>query len=269
MSPPFTCPICRNEESGFNRQSNPLILHCTSCGHFRLNPDYYQIGEIEAHYDDVYAGFRDDLYFSNVISNEIEKEFVPRMPPPARILDVGCGNGEFLAQAQKEGYQVEGIDISEAAAGLCRSKGLDAVSGDFLETEFTRSFSFITLWDVIEHLPKPIAFIQKAFQILKPEGVLVLKTPSPGMNTMRIAQRFPRLRGGLIHFPDHIQFFTKSSLDYALKHAGFTSIQWLPSKNFRSQKKGGGLKKMVYRRGKKALGKICRDQNLYCFARKP
>ena len=76
----------------------------------------------------------------------------------------GMADRELLAAAAEAGFEAHGLDISEAAAEMCRARGLRAVSGDFLTAETDAPFDVITMWDVIEHLPDPVSFVRRAVE---------------------------------------------------------------------------------------------------------
>lgn len=102
-------------------------------------------------------------------------------PEPARLLDIGCGNGEFLAAATRMGWRVHGIEPDTQAAAACRVQGFEVFEGtlDAFAGAHEGCFDAITSSNCIEHVPDPGQFIEKAFSLLKPGGRLWLATPNP------------------------------------------------------------------------------------------
>lgn len=103
------------------------------------------------------------------------------------ILDIGCGEGEFLSFLQDSGYTaLEGFDLSAENVELCRQRGLAFVRQfDALklkEWNGAPGYGAIYALDLIEHLPKQDAagFLQAARELLLPGGFLVLQTPNMG-----------------------------------------------------------------------------------------
>ena len=96
------------------------------------------------------------------------------------LLDIGCSTGLFLAKARAAGWQVRGNEYSADSAQVARSThGLDVVSGALQANSFpAASFDVVTLWDVLEHVPDPQATLRLARGLLKPGGLLVVKTPN-------------------------------------------------------------------------------------------
>lgn len=206
------CPVCSGDRSKLTAALRSSELYeCCGCGHRFISLASLPV-ELESLYGSEYAGFRSDSVFQAVIREEIASNFIPRIPPPGRILDVGCGNGEFLAAAGEAGYIATGIDTSPTAVAHCENRGLNAQVGDFVNLRTNGEFDFTTMWDVIEHLPGPQAFVQRAFELLRPGGYLAIKTPCNTARTVQVVRAFLRLAGGLLHVPSHIQFFDRHTL---------------------------------------------------------
>lgn len=96
------------------------------------------------------------------------------------LLDIGCSTGLFLAKAGAAGWIVRGNEYSADSAAVARAThGLDVVSGALQADSFAAgSFDVVTLWDVLEHVPDPQSTLRLAAALLKPGGLLVVKTPN-------------------------------------------------------------------------------------------
>lgn len=213
-----------------------------------------------------YAGYRPDLKFTNTATAVTDAELTPRVPPPACILDVGCGAGDFMAVATAVGYQVEGIDISEASAAICRSRGLNARAANFLTCDFANQFDLITMWDVVEHLRDPASFFCRARELLTDRGYLFAKIPGFGDLSVGLSHLWPRAAGTLLGAPSHVQYFDRDSLTALLKRTGFEP-EWFDVGRARSKKTGGPLKRRIARRVRSGIQRISGDANLYFVAR--
>jgi O-antigen chain-terminating methyltransferase len=103
---------------------------------------------------------------------------------PARLVDLGCGRGEWLELARREGWQVQGVDSDEGMLAACREAGLDVASGDaldYLRAQPDGSAGVVSAFHVVEHLPFDAlrALVAQARRVLAPGGLLVLETPNP------------------------------------------------------------------------------------------
>jgi SAM-dependent methyltransferase len=97
-----------------------------------------------------------------------------------KLLDVGCGNGDFMLWMQQLGWQVEGIELDPLAAKIAIERGLRVRVAKIEEADFGQgSFDAITLLHVAEHLPNPARVFEKLAPFLKPGGVLVSVSPNP------------------------------------------------------------------------------------------
>jgi SAM-dependent methyltransferase len=100
-----------------------------------------------------------------------------------KVLDLGCGRGEFLAELQKRGYEVWGVDFDRNAIEVAKNhfglKNVFALSFDeFFQLPNLPKFDIITFFEVIEHLDNPLEFIQSVNKLIKEDGLIVLSTPS-------------------------------------------------------------------------------------------
>ena len=74
--------------------------------------------------------------------------------------------------AANEGWNAFGLESSSAAVILARSKGLSVEEGDFLSLPLPSGFDVIVMSELIEHLTDPVPFLRRAFEILRPGGLL-------------------------------------------------------------------------------------------------
>jgi SAM-dependent methyltransferase len=107
--------------------------------------------------------------------------------PSGMLLDVGCGNGDFMLWMQQLGWQVEGIELDPLAAKIAIERGLRVNIAKIEEAEFAPGrFDAITLSHVAEHFPNPARIFEKLAPFLKPEGVLISVSPNPGSILRRL-----------------------------------------------------------------------------------
>lgn len=257
------CPACGAE----SRRGTGFILFCDRCGHRWLNRSDDDHAAVEAAtFTHDYSGYRSDPAYVAAVTRIIRDEIVPRVAPPGRLLDVGCGAGEFMLAAQGLGFEVEGIDVSEASAEICRSRGLACVADDFLAHEFGHRFDVIVMWDVAAHLRDPSAFFARARTLLTTRGILFVKTPAFGDLSVRLSNRWPRVAGTLLGAPSHNQYFDRESLSKLLCRTGF-GPEWIDAGKARSAETGGSLKRRLARHVRSALGQLSGDASVYIAAR--
>jgi SAM-dependent methyltransferase len=153
------------------------------------------------------------------------KRLAPLLPSNkhARILDAGCGYGEFLYFLRQEGYtETVGVDLDPEQVETAQRLGLENVHGadvmDFLLS--AGQFDFISALDVLEHFPKPcvLELLDRVRNALRPGGRFLCQVPNLA------AFHTP------VFFMDftHETPFTASSLKQALELAHFTNVTVYP-----------------------------------------
>lgn len=153
---------------------------------------------------------------------------LPAAPGPrARLLDVGCGNGEFLQLAALAGWQVEGTDFDPAAVETARAAGIRVAHGglELVQGMPPLSFDWITLSHVLEHVHDPLAWLRELQRILRPGGTLWLQTPNVG--SIGHARFRENWRG--LEPPRHLTLWTLDTLTRQLLGAGFRQVQAAPT----------------------------------------
>jgi SAM-dependent methyltransferase len=132
----------------------------------------------------VYTGFENRFRGSEEDVRRQQAPYLVHFKPGGRVLDLGCGRGEFLDLLRANGFAGSGVDGNPQMVALCRDKGLDCVQGDLLEALAVRpdgSLDGIFASQVIEHLP-PAAIkrlVELAHAKLAQSGVLLLETVNP------------------------------------------------------------------------------------------
>lgn len=143
---------------------------------------------------------------------------VPGRAP--RILDVGCGNGEFLARMRCLGWDCEGIDIDPGAVKVAKAAGLSvrlATLADLVREGPERRFDAIALDHVLEHLYDPVGSLRTARKLLSPGGFVWIATPNlSGLGHRTFGRAWRPLDP-----PRHLVLFSPDALRSALRSAGF------------------------------------------------
>lgn len=180
---------------------------------------------------------------------DAEFRFLPRPGPGQRLLDVGCGNGDYLRNAGDAGWQAVGIDADEKAVEVARQQGLEArLGGIELFAGQADCFDAITLSHVLEHLHDPAMFLRAVHRLLKPGGVVFVDTPNI---ESRGARRWGVHWRGL-ETPRHLVIFSRSALIDMLGAAGFVGIE---SKRRTAVRKSMDLASLRMQSGKSPYGR--------------
>lgn len=137
------------------------------------------------------------------------------------MLDIGAATGFFLDIARRRGWKAYGVEASDYAAGVARSKGLDVMTGVLEDYPAAPDFfDAITAWDVIEHLHCPRNTIRRMNAVLKPGGLLAINTPDSGSALAQVLG----VKWHLVVPPEHLNLFHRKSLRRLLEENGFQVV---------------------------------------------
>jgi SAM-dependent methyltransferase len=147
--------------------------------------------------------------------------------PPATLLEVGCGSGDLLVEAQAAGIDVTGVEVSAHAASTANERlGKPAVRhGELADVDLpARSFDACVLSDVIEHDRDPVRLLERVRELLAPGGALFIATVSTQHWTARAMGRH-----WMEHKIEHLTYFDPMSITLALTKAGFRDVAIVPN----------------------------------------
>lgn len=142
--------------------------------------------------------------------------FAPRAP--ARILDYGCGSGEYLLWLEPLGYSLYGAEYDPELLASVARRGIQIEDVVTVEQQpWEGTFDHITLAHVLEHVPDPLDLLGRLFAWLKPGGTLFVEVPNADATGLAIFGRY--WRG--FEAPRHFALPTQAALIGALEQAGF------------------------------------------------
>jgi len=191
---------------------------------------YYQEGRgsYELTYSDA-----EKTYFSAKIEQRhaVLRQIVPNA---SSMLDVGCGEGFALSYFKRQGWQVKGLDFSEAGVRTQNPACLDVLCvGDvfaLLDAEIGsgRKYDVIWLQNVLEHVLEPLDLLASLQSLISKKGVVVITVPNDFTQVQEAALSKGHIdREFWVATPDHISYFNHVTLPAAAKAAGWTCVELL------------------------------------------
>ena len=176
------------------------------------------VSELEGEFYD-YVHARDQV--DETWNREVLAYYVPFFAQCSRVLDVGCGEGQFIELLHAEGVDAAGVDLDARMVEVCRQKGLDVVAADLFDylPQHQGQFDGIFSSNLIEHLDTQdaIRFLRAAFESLPPGGRLLIATPNPASPIVHLHEFW--------RDATHIRLYNDSLLEFLCHWAGFEDIE--------------------------------------------
>jgi 2-polyprenyl-3-methyl-5-hydroxy-6-metoxy-1,4-benzoquinol methylase len=224
----YRIPV-RDDQQGNYGQDIWNIVQCQRCGLIYTNPrpDAAALAVYYTFTNEWDYKFIQDWFIENAdLQRPTWQRYLRvmrRYVPAGKLLDVGCGAGTFLLQAQEEGFEVYGQEVSPFFAQYGRTEHhLPIYEGELQTLNLAaNSLDIATAFDVIEHHPNPRQLLQQMHHLLKPGGLVVISTHD-------IGNFYARLYGDRWRYLNpvgHLVYFTRQTLQTMLHETGFQVLQ--------------------------------------------
>lgn len=166
-----------------------------------------------------------DFIFGRILSRLSERRHGRR----GRLLDIGAHAGRFMHLAQRDGWEVEGIELNPRTAEWAARHTGAPVHRVNARTLGSQGYHYdaVTLTDVLEHIPEPVALLTSVAPLVEPGGWIAVKVPcgrSQWQKERTLAAVLPSRRVSLADNLVHVNHFSPRSLARALSAAGFTRV---------------------------------------------
>ena len=178
-------------------------------------------------YFDRIAGRYDDWYKTRVgrYVDRTEKRLIFSMMRShrGRVLDLGCGTGNYTLELRERGFDVIGLDASGAMVEVARAKGLNCIVGNAYTLPLPdASFDLVLSVTMFEFIHEPEKVLAEIYRVLKPGGEVVVGT----MNGQSSWFIFKRLKSLFIETAyRYARFYSPGELEDLLKSSGFGEVE--------------------------------------------
>ncbi|MDQ3110719.1 MAG: class I SAM-dependent methyltransferase [Bacteroidota bacterium] len=189
------------------------LVQCADCG-LVFGKRIPEADELQAHY----AQYTRDNTISPITVARYE-ELLDQFEPFRklnRILDIGCGDGHFLAVAKKKGWNVSGTEYTDEAVRVSRSKGIEIHQGS-IQDYAADQFDVITSFEVLEHINDGKEHSRKIASLLRDGGLFYFTTP----NFNSFSRKWLGGKWNVIEYPEHLTYYTVRTITKLLISAGF------------------------------------------------
>ena len=228
------CPLCNGRQStsvvaapdpaAADAGPRFIVVRCTDCGLCFTNPRP-KLASIQQFYSDTYGPHQvrgpteENVHHADAGWHGARRYGQVSWHGDGRLLDVGCGAGEFMHHMHLAGWHVTGLDLSTTVVERIRRQlKLRALAGSLPHAELKPgSFDVVTMWQSLEHFHQPLETLRHIHDLLAPGGKLFVATPNLDCGSFRF---FGASWYGL-DLPRHLIHFTPVTLRAMLARAGF------------------------------------------------
>ncbi len=188
------CPLCKSERflnyaeitDHAVSKENFILCKCSNCELLFTNPrptenkigPYYNFPEYYSHEDK--AKNLTQWIYQKVRNYTISKkvDFIRHLKRKGKLLDYGCGTGEFLKAAKNKGWKISGIEPNEKARNQANLKLNEKVKNSIEELNKNSDYDIITLFHVLEHIHELRKILKNIITHLNSDGYLIIAVPN-------------------------------------------------------------------------------------------
>jgi 2-polyprenyl-3-methyl-5-hydroxy-6-metoxy-1,4-benzoquinol methylase len=235
------CPVCK--ETNFTpfldcidytvSRETFTIVQCNSCEFKFTNPrpepkdlgKYYESDDYVSH-SKSNKGFINSLYHIAKHYSLLKKiQLINTLSKKGKLLDYGCGTGDFLNTCKVSGWEVSGIEPNDLARNKAKGLLKTEIHSELSENSFEKdSFYIITLWHVLEHISELDKTVELLLTFLKPGGVLLVAVPNCNSYDAQIYGKY----WAAYDVPRHLYHFVPKTTEKYFKNKGLALEKTLP-----------------------------------------
>ncbi len=227
------CPWCGSEKAQINlwlkddflSKEDFHICECLNCGLQYTMPrppkdkigNYYKSEEYYSHQENK-KGFIPKLYEA-VKKVNLRKKYrlATKDLAEGKLLDIGCGVGDFIHRAEEKRWECMGVEPSEEAKVIAKKRiKANIINSEELEQIPDNTFDLITMWHVLEHVDDLKWQVEQLQRLIKPNGRIVIAVP----NYKSHDGKFYKEHWAAYDVPRHLNHFNKQTITKIFKSKG-------------------------------------------------
>jgi len=225
------CPLCDADDTvDLDTDKGLTVVRCNQCSMIYVSPrakdaEHNYFGDADIFFEEGRLIFEGRKPHHRDPNYDYELRKIQKFKSSGKLLDVGSNMGFFLRKA-KEIFEVEGVEPSPALAKIAEEQFQLKVHNAFLEDLDLQieSYDVITLIDVFEHVTNPKALLKKSSELLKQDGILVIKVPNGDYNYFKM--KLAKLTGksnsmDIWDCTEHVCHYTPKTFRQMVEKNGF------------------------------------------------
>jgi len=261
----ISCPLCGGSQSSLVQKepasSDPTrsaaytqrqvsVVICSGCSFMYVERDFpetYVNGFYEERAGGGYGLTKENFFWWHEATKHSNRHILSLLGPAnsKKMLEVGCGVGTFLADARDAGWAMSGLEINPEFPAFCRKElGVEDMKvGLISDPPFPdAAFDAVSMIDVLEHMYDPIVSLTQCARLLKPGGVLAVKSPNGRLQLRKERLKKMLRRGdGYVAGIGHLNQFTHKTLSLAFRKGGLEPVLIRPALSFQEGITGPGF----------------------------
>lgn len=237
------CPICSSTEQTefaditdhFLTKEVFTIVKCKKCSFLFTNPrpsqseisSYYHSENYISHKTSKLTLFSKAYAIARSFSLCKKHSLISKFKQPGKILDIGCGTGEFLKFMKHKSWEVTGIEPADSPRAFARNNyALEVYDEQKLDDLPPNHFDVITLWHVLEHVTRLDVRMRQIKRLLARDGLIIIALPN---HESWDAKKYDTFWAAW-DTPRHLYHFSQKTVEILLSKNDFTHIDTLPLK---------------------------------------
>lgn len=229
------CPLCQSEqrETSYEQSGEHKIVRCQDCRVYYLYPRLTESAILRFYANDNYfeggdSGYSDTSYADQELAlsatfKRLMRNLHRRKITGGLLLEVGCGYGYLLEEAEEYFSKRVGTDFSPEAVRLASAKADEIYEGGIEQVPAAAKFDCVIATHVIEHVYQPLEFVKQLISRTKPNGTVVLAAPDMGGMLKKLMGR----RWASFKTPEHVLYYDHATLSALMRRAGLIDIKKL------------------------------------------
>jgi SAM-dependent methyltransferase len=201
-------------------------VQCRNCGFVYLSPrpaeneksKFYDLEDYHPHRLSQTSLFDKLYHLVRKINSKNKRKLIQTFMKSGRLLDIGCGTGDFLLEMQVHDWSAHGLETAPQAREIAVGKDFP-VSDELWKIE--GRFDIITLWHVLEHVHRVGDLFDNIKRLLANDGYLLLAAP----NRQSVDARYYARYWVALDAPRHLYHFRPEDIEKLLIHYGLEIIQ--------------------------------------------
>lgn len=217
------CILCSSTKTEKIQKNGINFIYCNNCNFLSIE-DYPTENELISKFEQdfiiapkEYLRAEHRRFFRLFAQLELLSEIYQYKPPPAKLLDYGCGRGYLIDEARRHGYITYGVEISRSAKYYCKNIGLKVFNN---LSDIDDNFDIVLMYNTLLKTPDPLSALKQIKNKMNNNSYLIIKVPYSKTKSWKLFQT----SDFQFFNQQYLQHFSQKSLKLLLEKSGFEVV---------------------------------------------